>query len=946
MRNFFKSEPQQSCNNDEKTKGQSKGKAPKKDSVKKKTRSSSPAKIENDSMDKGEAENSTKEQNDSIEFPERESPVKSSTRKRLNRLIDSEDEEEISDKSPRKSRYSCTENEEKSSSEDKTRIDNSAEVKPDKKTKAHSKENLPPSTSGDQKSPPTTQSTETIPKRRTARKHMKRKVPAEHTELDEMAVGQKKLKKEEEVNAEEKPINSVSSDEQCSKEESDSENKVKKKEEKTEKQTDCNENEEESKGSIHSFFAPKKAKTKTVEHAEKESNNVEEATNKSEALKPSSSEKNSYNPAKNKYHPIEDCCWKRGEKVPYLALARTLEEIESVSARLKMIEILANFFRSVIVMSPDDLLCAVYLCLNKLAPDYEGIELGVGETVLMKAVAQATGRTLEKIKNDVSNKGDLGIVAETSRSNQRIMFAPPKLTLAGVFSKLKEIAQMTGNAAMTKKMDKIQGLFVACRHSEARYLIRSLGGKLRIGLAEQSVLSALAQAVVLTPPAQSYPPEVIDLSKNLSAENLKKKLEEGTLILKTVYCECPNYNMIIPVILKEGLEALPDRCRLTPGVPLKPMLAHPTKGIEEVLKRFENAKFTCEYKYDGERAQIHLLEGGEVHIFSRNQENNTSKYPDIISRIPKVLKPSTKSFILDSEAVAWDQENKQILPFQVLSTRKRKDASENEIKVQVCIFAFDLLYLNGESLVKKPLRYRQEKLREAVEEIEGQFMFARSEAVITTEEVQEILEESIKGNCEGLMVKTLDEEATYEIAKRSHNWLKLKKDYLEGVGDSLDLVVIGAYHGKGKRTGTYGGYLLACYDAENEEFQSICKIGTGFKDEELETHANFLKQHVIDKPKSYYRYDGSLQVEVWFEPVQVWEVRCADLSVSPVHKAAIGIVDPEKGISLRFPRFLKIRDDKNPEDATSASQVAEMYRNQDQVKNSKSHEVKDDEEFY
>ncbi|CAH1640878.1 unnamed protein product [Spodoptera littoralis] len=690
--------------------------------------------------------------------------------------------------------------------------------------------------------------------------------------------------------------------------------------------------------------SPKKDKKEnsTAESKRKSIEKEDKSEEKSNELELSSPEQlvpeAEYDPSKARYHPVRDACWARGRPVPYLALARTLELVEATSARLKIIDTLANYLRSVLALTPEDLLPSVYLCLNQLAPAYEGLELGVAESYLMKAVAGSTGRTLAQVRAGVAREGDLGRVAEAARAAQRTMFPAPPLTLRGVFAALHDIARTTGQASMNKKISKIQTLYVACRHSEARYLIRSLEGKLRIGLAEQSVLQALAVAVALTPPGPGGVTQ-LDASEGMSPEEFKSRVEWTARAIKATYCQCPHYGRVLAALQAHGAAGLAQHVRLQPGIPLKPMLAHPSKNVSHIFDRFEREQFTCEWKYDGERAQIHVpARGAAPHlpgaaVFSRNQEDNTSKYPDVLRRLPALLKDSVTSCVLDCEAVAYDTVNKQILPFQILSTRKRKDAREEDIRVQVCVYVFDLLYLNGEPTVHRPLAERRELLREHFQETPGEWQFATSRDCTSVEEVQQFMEEAVKNSCEGLMVKALTgDQSQYDIARRSHNWLKLKKDYLEGMGDTLDLVVIGAYLGRGKRAGLYGGFLLACRDPDSEQFQALCKLGTGFTDDDLRDLTNELRPLALAAPRAYYCCGAA--PDVWLDAARVWELRGADLSLSPAHRAAIGRVAPDKGISLRFPRFVRARPDKRPEQATTSAQVADMYLAQDQVKNS------------
>jgi len=441
-----------------------------------------------------------------------------------------------------------------------------------------------------------------------------------------------------------------------------------------------------------------------------------------------------------------------------------------------------------------------------------------------------------------------------------------------------------------------------------------------------------------------YPEEAKQyLDKSLTIE---KRLEAAVSIVKKAYSEVPSYDALLDAALKVPLQDLHKACSLTPGIPVAPMLAKPTKSIQEVLKRLNGLKFTCEYKYDGERAQVHLLPDGTARVFSRNLLDTSEKYPEVPVYVREACK-NVESFVLDAEVVAFNKKTGQLVPFQILSTRKKTEESHETAKVQVIVQAFDLMYLNGVSLLHRTLAERRKLMHEHFETVSGKFQFATSldhKENGDTAVIEDFLEAAVKGQCEGLMVKTLEENAIYEPSRRSLNWLKLKKDYLEGLGDSVDLVPLGAYHGRGKRTGVYGAYLLACYDTDTEEFQSVCKIGTGFSEEDLKSLAEGLNKHVIPSKSGQYNVSDQLECDVWFDAVQVWEVKAADLSKSSAHRGAEGKTGEHgRGIGLRFPRFERVREDKRPEQATTSDQILDMYYQQDTIVGSNGGDDEDDD---
>ncbi|MEM3977343.1 MAG: ATP-dependent DNA ligase, partial [Thermoplasmata archaeon] len=385
----------------------------------------------------------------------------------------------------------------------------------------------------------------------------------------------------------------------------------------------------------------------------------------------------------------------------------------------------------------------------------------------------------------------------------------------------------------------------------------------------------------------------------------------------------PDLAFIALKLVNEGIEGVRN-IKVTPGVPVRSMLAERLPTLDEILDKM-GGKCAFEYKYDGLRIQSHYTSGLKL-IFSRRLENLTSQFPDIIENLKDAL--GNNEVILDGEGVPVNVETGELLPFQAVSHRRgRKYDVEKAIEeYPVVLFLFDILYLNGEDLTLRPYPKRREILESIVKETD-KIKLATRIVSSDKQEISRFFEKAIESGCEGLVAKSISDESIYRAGAREFLWIKFKRDYQMELSDTVDLVVVGAFAGHGLRTGTYGALLMAAYDDEKDAFVTVCKLGSGFTEDHLKQLPRILDPYKINH--KHPRVISNIDADFWFSPYIVLELIGAELTLSPSHTCCMDVVEKGSGISIRFPRFTgRFRTDKKPDEATTAKEILELYRSQ------------------
>ncbi|MFL6190631.1 MAG: ATP-dependent DNA ligase [Actinomycetes bacterium] len=575
----------------------------------------------------------------------------------------------------------------------------------------------------------------------------------------------------------------------------------------------------------------------------------------------------------------------------YERVAEAYRDLEAASARLELIDRLASLFRE----TPTELLPTVaLLCQGQIAPDFAGVELGLAERLAARAVAQAVGVPVEQVLAGARDTGDLGLAAERLLGELE-PDRPATLEVERVFQGLHRIAEAQGTGSQGRKLEGLVGLLDQATPLEARYLLRTVTANLRLGIGTATILDALAE---------------------VHAGGRKQRT-----ILERAYNICSDLGLVASTLATQGLAAV-EQMQVRAGNPVRPMLAQRMSEPAEILAKLGG---TCaaEYKYDGIRVQAHRTSDGLLELYTRRLDRVSTQFPEVVKLLDDSLGP--REAILEGEVVAFDPASGELRPFQDVMFRRRKyGITEAVSDYPVSMFCFELLYADGEDLTRLPYLERRARLAKAITP-SPQLRLATAKEVDDESDLEAWFDQAVADGCEGLICKSLAPTVGYQAGARGWSWIKLKRDYRTELSDTLDLVVVGALSGRGRRAGIYGALLLAAYDPASDIFQTVCKCGTGFSDAELAALPARLAP--LARPEPAGRVDVRRHADVWFEPALVVEVVGAELTLSPTHTAGWGQLKEDAGLALRFPRFSgRWRDDKAPEDATTVQEVVDMFR--------------------
>jgi DNA ligase-1 len=469
------------------------------------------------------------------------------------------------------------------------------------------------------------------------------------------------------------------------------------------------------------------------------------------------------------------------------------------------------------------------------------------------------------------------------------------LLVTVVVDTLHRIAEAEGPGSQGRKLELLAGLLTQATPLEARYLLRLVTGGLRLGIGTPTILDALAQA--------------------------RAGGRSARPVLERAYNICCDLGRVAATLADGGLTAV-ERLEVRPGNPVRAMLAQRLSDATEILAKL-GGRCAAEYKYDGVRVQAHRTADGQIELFTRRLERVATQFPDVVEVLAAGLGPAEA--IVEGEVVAFDPAAGELRPFQEVMFRRRKYGITDAVRdIPVSLFCFELLYADGQDLTRLSYPERRARLAEAIT-VSPRLRLTTATEVATPAALDAAFEQAVTDGCEGLVCKSVSPAAGYQAGARGWLWIKLKRDYRTELSDTVDLVVVGAFAGRGRRRGVYGALLLAAYDPDSEVFRTVTKCGTGFSDADLAALPARLAP--LARPDKPARVDARQEPDVWFEPGLVLEILSAELTLSPTYTAGWGQIKGDAGLAMRFPRFTgRWRDDKSPQDATTTGELVDLYR--------------------